>query len=392
MRRFAGTIALVLAGGAAHAQSAAARLIASGGTATDLRGARSGAYSLAPSLILAARSGSALALGGAVTSYSNELWSAAGRSGLLLRIPVRGGFGLALDAAGELTHASDRVDYFLADLLPALEWRHGGASLWGGARLAASRIEFGDLAGLAGLPLDAGTALGRSSFGPAFGGAYTWIPAVGTSLVLRYREEHGRPDSVPVSDRVAALALSRGRASLGLTLGIRSAPDEGRTYGGVRAAFVLTPAVTLLGAAESYPANRLTGIPAGRAITLGVSLSTSRSGARRGLPAPRGIRPPAPGMTRLSLRAPNAGRVEVAGDWNQWHPAPLARSENGVWYLDLAIPAGVYRYAFRIDGSRWDVPRGVAAVDDGFGGKSAWLTVGEPARTAPQSANRKEES
>jgi hypothetical protein len=31
-------------------------------------------------------------------------------------------------------------------------------------------------------------------------------------------------------------------------------------------------------------------------------------------------------------------------------------------------------------------------VDDGFGGKSGWLTVREPGRTTRQSANRKEES
>ena len=47
-----------------------------------------------------------------------------------------------------------------------------------------------------------------------------------------------------------------------------------------------------------------------------------------------------------------------------------------VWFVDLNIPPGQYRYAFRVDGAAWKVPAGAAVVDDDFGGKSAWLTVG----------------
>jgi hypothetical protein len=71
--------------------------------------------------------------------------------------------------------------------------------------------------------------------------------------------------------------------------------------------------------------------------------------------------------------------VEVAGDWNHWRPVPLTRGNNGVWYGDFAIAPGLYRYAFRINGTVWEVPEGVAAVNDGFGGKSAWLSVRKPA-------------
>ncbi|HEV8151226.1 MAG TPA: glycogen-binding domain-containing protein, partial [Gemmatimonadales bacterium] len=73
--------------------------------------------------------------------------------------------------------------------------------------------------------------------------------------------------------------------------------------------------------------------------------------------------------------APDASQVEVAGDWSDWRPMALCRSANGVWYVDLAIPPGNYRYAFRINRKSWQLPKGVAAVDDGFGGRSAWLTV-----------------
>jgi len=47
-----------------------------------------------------------------------------------------------------------------------------------------------------------------------------------------------------------------------------------------------------------------------------------------------------------------------------------------------ANPREQYRYAFRIDDASWAAPDGPATVDDGFGGKSAWLTVDPPDRSA----------
>jgi hypothetical protein len=44
-------------------------------------------------------------------------------------------------------------------------------------------------------------------------------------------------------------------------------------------------------------------------------------------------------------------------------------------------PPGQYRCAFRNDGTTWMVPGGAEAVDNGFGGKSAWLTLGSPPST-----------
>jgi hypothetical protein len=71
----------------------------------------------------------------------------------------------------------------------------------------------------------------------------------------------------------------------------------------------------------------------------------------------------------------------VAGDFTNWKPIAMHRAPNGVWYVDLKIPAGQYRYSFRENGRAWRAPDGVATVDDDFGGKSAWLTV-SPSNTA----------
>ena len=121
---------------------------------------------------------------------------------------------------------------------------------------------------------------------------------------------------------------------------MREAPGESRGFGGGRLAVTVARGVAVFAAAESYPSNRLTGAPGGRSLSGGLSLSTGGLGAPRALPRPAGILPLATGATRLSIAAAEASQVEVAGDWIQWQPVPLRRAENGVWYLDLAIPPG----------------------------------------------------
>ncbi len=81
------------------------------------------------------------------------------------------------------------------------------------------------------------------------------------------------------------------------------------------------------------------------------------------------------GLTRLSIDAMDATRVELAGDFNDWNPVPATRAANGVWYADVALVPGQYRYAFRVDGRDWRIPKNAEAVNDGFGGKSALIIV-----------------
>jgi len=383
-------IAFALAASPLGAQPAARVLIA-GGAATDLRGVRSGAYTVAPSLTLARYPDLVLLLGGRATRFTNRAWSAGGSAGATLRVPFAWGVGLVLDGSGEATRTSYRGTYLSAEGTPALEWRAARLALWAGVRGATARTSFDNplAAGAAGLPGSSGVT--RSLVGLAFGGSLLLAGQGGRGgIELSYREEHGGPGGVRLADRAAAVSLSHGVLSTGGTLGWRQAADEARTFGAIRLLVRLTPGIALSAAAESYPSNRLTGATGGRALTAGLSLGIGGPRPPRALPRPAGIPAPRPGFTRLALAAPNASTVAVAGDWNGWTPVPLRRSRNGVWYADLAIPPGGYRYGFRVDGKEWQVPKEVAAVDDGFGGKSAWLTVSGPERTATQSANRKE--
>lgn len=83
------------------------------------------------------------------------------------------------------------------------------------------------------------------------------------------------------------------------------------------------------------------------------------------------------GATVIRLPASEAmgQQVSIAGDFNNWQPAPMQR-EGGDWVIRLTLAAGVYHYAFRSDGGEWFVPSSVAGRrDDGMGGQVAVLVV-----------------
>ena len=372
--------ALILVAAPLGAQAPMVRLTLGGGTATDLRGIRSGSWQIAPSAALFPLPNLRLLVGGRGTRFASRDWSVAGEASVNGLMPLGGPVALALAAGADLTRASYGATYLQADAVPSLQARSGPVTLWGGARVAKARTSV-DQSPDAPLPLPSGdlTLRTRSTIGPAFGGSVDLVRGTeGTLLRISYREEHGRGDEGRVVDRVAGVALSSGPVGLWGTVGLRSEAGAEQRFGGGRLVVSVSPTIALFAAAESYPGNLLFGTPGGRAFSAGLSLRTITAARDRG-PKPAGIPDPAPGLTRLSIRAPAASRVDVAGDWNQWRPAPLARGSNGIWYGDFAIAPGLYRYAFRIDGARWEVPEGVAAVNDGFGGKSAWLSVRKPA-------------
>ena len=75
----------------------------------------------------------------------------------------------------------------------------------------------------------------------------------------------------------------------------------------------------------------------------------------------------------------SATKVTLVGDFNGWDRAgtPLARKGGSDrWRTTVALPKGVYRYAFLVDDARWvSDPRRAAPVDHEFGQPSSLLTV-----------------
>lgn len=378
----------------AGAQQVETRVALSAGSATDALGTRSSALSLAPGLVLRGR-GAALAVGGEGVRFGAGGWALGGNAALDLRAPLPGGLALTLGAGGSGTTTSFDARFLSAQAIPALEAHWGPVQLYGGARAAAGgtvmRVSSdAPPSGLPGLPgSDAPTTTNdvrttRTMLGSVAGGGVALGDARRSGYV-GVREERGTIRSagatgVAVVDRSVTASLQSGPVTIAGLAGTRRAPDERVAFGSVSATWSLRPGMALQAAAGRYPRNRLTGTLGGSYLSAGISLA-ARSGAATPasiVPAARGIpgaMPPAPGTTRLALRAPGASRVELAGDWNGWKPVAVLRATEGWWYTDLALPAGRYRYGFRVNGSRWTVPDGADAVDDGFGGRSAWLVV-----------------
>jgi len=56
-------------------------------------------------------------------------------------------------------------------------------------------------------------------------------------------------------------------------------------------------------------------------------------------------------MTQFAFPAPTAGRVSLAGDFNNWDTkaAPMHKGPDGVWHLGVALKPGRYEYRFFAD-------------------------------------------
>ncbi|MCU0626692.1 MAG: isoamylase early set domain-containing protein [Gemmatimonadaceae bacterium] len=82
---------------------------------------------------------------------------------------------------------------------------------------------------------------------------------------------------------------------------------------------------------------------------------------------------------RLLLEAPDARRVQVAGDFNDWSrdETPLVRDPaTGRWTVVLQLPPGRYKYAFLVNGRRWVADTAHERVrDDDFGVPTSELVV-----------------
>lgn len=118
---------------------------------------------------------------------------------------------------------------------------------------------------------------------------------------------------------------------------------------------------------------------AGLAVAAGVAalafiLPVRRAGRSR-------TAPPATRVFEFGVAAPNAARVALVGDFNDWDPTrtPMRHTNaaDSVWTAVLPLSPGRYRYAFLVDGMRWLADPGAPAVgDDEFGTPSSVVTVG----------------
>ena len=354
------------------------------GSATDQRGVRSNAVTIAPSVLLVPDPRFSASLGLSATQFASNVRALGGTGTLGTRLPLGSVLALTGSGTAAATRTSFNATYSSAELTPTLEATISAVTLFAGARIAGGRTTVRETASIPGGPLGPPTAgardvtSSRASTGPVFGGVLnvTGLRA-DQAAVLSYREERARVAQTRVTDRVLNGTLANGALTLSASAGLRDAPDERLGFGSATATIGLGRAIALQASGGSYPSSRLTGTVGGHFASVGVVLHGVRQLESRNDQGAhvRGAQAVAAGSTRLAIAAPNAKRVELAGDWNGWTPMHATRAADGTWYADVRLPQGEYRYAFKIDGARWHVPDGVSAVDDGFGGRSALLTV-----------------
>jgi 1,4-alpha-glucan branching enzyme len=79
-----------------------------------------------------------------------------------------------------------------------------------------------------------------------------------------------------------------------------------------------------------------------------------------------------PNPTPFTLTAPAAGRVSLAGDFNNWDPKamPMRKGADGVWHASVALKPGRHEYRFIADGAWRDDPNAQQRTANGLGSEN----------------------
>ncbi len=81
----------------------------------------------------------------------------------------------------------------------------------------------------------------------------------------------------------------------------------------------------------------------------------------------------------FSFHAPQAEKVILAGDFNEWSPDKhgMKRGRSGAWEASLLLTASTYEYKYLVDG-RWEMdPANNQTCKNCFGTYNNLLTVSE---------------
>lgn len=225
------------------------------------------------------------------------------------------------------------------------------------------------------------------------GDAGAWARVGAATLVASVTPQHVSGTGT-FTDGQIALHVARGRGALDAAIGARAgaSPILGasgrRAWGGASATFWLARHLALVAGAGSYPVDFAQGFPGGRYATFALRIAARRG---RGADDAR-ARPPTPTAPErtvdafevrdagapartIRVRADDASRVEIAGDFTDWRPVALARDADGWWTATLPIASGTHQVNLRLDGTAWVVPPGLVPMADEFAGSVGLLTV-----------------
>lgn len=184
------------------------------------------------------------------------------------------------------------------------------------------------------------------------------------------------------SELEAGADWALGRVHLSALVGARPpvAGFRAATWAQAGAALGVIRGVALNISAGTSPARIGLGIPGSRFVSLGVRMQPERASpdisVRHTTPA-AAFAVHAEGANRYTLTyvSPQAGSVQLAGDFNAWTPINLTEDGHGRWRATIALAPGVHHVSLRVNGGAWFAPPGTPAVADEFGGTSGILDI-----------------
>jgi 1,4-alpha-glucan branching enzyme len=71
-----------------------------------------------------------------------------------------------------------------------------------------------------------------------------------------------------------------------------------------------------------------------------------------------------------------AQKVEIAGDFNNWHPLPMQRLLDGWWFVRLELCHGHHQYRFIVDGKPQLDPHAMGSALDEKDERVSLVAVG----------------
>jgi hypothetical protein len=200
----------------------------------------------------------------------------------------------------------------------------------------------------------------------------TVTPASSFAVVPVVRHVRASDEAASVFTGISALTAST-LGSLHASVGQWTGGRSGGTPWSVGGRLSLHPRVSLDGGVRRDTYDPVYLQPAQTSWSIGMSVLVSGRA--------RPITPPVPAAYvngRATIRLPVSAasiRPSIAGDFNAWKPLPMER-EGDHWAYTVAVPRGVYNYAFVGADGTWFVPESVPGrKDDGMGGHVAVLVV-----------------
>jgi hypothetical protein len=206
------------------------------------------------------------------------------------------------------------------------------------------------------------------------------VPYPPGGIVVIHREDTTyREQNRHLNDLSLSSGWSRGALSLQGRIGRRvGIGQQGETWWSLGGTVRLSDAVGLTLNSSRTPSDPLLHLRGGHATTIGLRLFGSgvRSHIADAPSASVEVHRVAARLFDVVFVMPaGTHRAAIAGDVTDWHTDSLSHRSDGRWEIQLTAVPGMYRINIQRDDGEWEVPPGLPAAADGFGGRVGLLVL-----------------